>query len=125
MKRIKRITLALLIMLTTSSLFAQMNYWTTPAKKWNMTSSTPTSTSLPGGASAYSVANGAYDENGDLLFYVQDRSVMDDSGSFVGFLPTKNAPNSDCHGALDIIGGEIAIVPISGTCKQFYIILAP
>jgi hypothetical protein len=109
-------------MLTTSSLFAQMNYWTTPAKKWNMSPSTPTSTALPGGASAYSVANGAYDENGDLLFYVQDMQVIDASGSFVGFLPTQNAPESDCHDALNEIGGEIAIVPIPGTCKQFYVI---
>ncbi|MCC7332880.1 MAG: T9SS type A sorting domain-containing protein [Flavobacteriales bacterium] len=121
MQTINKIILALTLLMLTSYTFAQQKIWTTPPKKWNMTTSTPTSTSLPGGASTYSVANGAYDEAGNLLFYIQDNSVVDASGSSVGNLPNYY-PNSDCSEAYEILGGEIAIVPIPGTCNEFYVI---
>jgi len=120
MKTIK-ITLLTFLTMVSANVFSQMKTWTTPAKKWNMTITTPTSTSLPGGASTYSVANGAYDEAGNLLFYVQDNNIVDASGSSVGNLPNYY-PSSDCSEAYEILGGEIAIVPIPGTCSEFYVI---
>ena len=121
-KTIKNIILAFTVLMLTSNIFAQQKTWTTPPKKWNMTISTPSSSSLPGGASAYSVANGAYAEDGNLLFYVQDNLIINSSGNFAGSLPAYNAPWSDCHDGLEIINSEIAIVPIPGTCKSFYVI---
>lgn len=121
MKTINKIILALMLLMLTSYTFAQQKTWTTPPKKWNMSPSTPTSTSLPGGASAYSVANGAYDEAGNLLFYVQDNEIYDDAGDLVDDLPNYY-PNSDCDEAYTLLNGEIAIVPIPGTCNEFYVI---
>lgn len=116
-KTIKNIILAFTVLMLTSNIFAQQKTWTTPPKKWNMTISTPSSTSLPGGASTYEVANGAYDETGNLLFYVQDNLIMDASGDLVGELPNYNG----CDGNT-MLNSEIAIVPIPGTCKEFYVI---
>lgn len=119
----KTINITLLTFLTmmSANVFSQMKYWTTPPKKWNMTTSTPSSTSLPGGNSTYSVANGAYDEAGNLLFYVQDNGIFSSSGSFIDNLPNYY-PNTTCSEAYEMLNGEIAIVPIPGTCKQFYVI---
>lgn len=105
----------------TGNTFAQMKYWTTPPKKWNMTTSTPSSTSLPSGSSTYSVANGAYDESGNLLFYIQNDEIIDATGSYVGELPDA-IPSYDCIDPFNISSGQIAIVPIPGTCKKFYVI---
>lgn len=121
MKTINKTILALTLLMLTSNIFAQQKTWTTPPKKWNMTTSTPSSTSLPGGASAYSVANGAYAEDGSLLFYVQDNEIRDDAGDIAGYLPNYQT-SSDCESALSIIDAEIAIVPIPGACKSFYVI---
>ncbi|HRN42297.1 MAG TPA: hypothetical protein PK649_09520, partial [Vicingus sp.] len=122
MKTINKILLALALLMLTQYSSAQMIYWTTPPKKWNTTSSTPSSTSLPGSpASAYSVSNGAYDEAGNLMFYIQDNSLFDESGDFVRSMPIYQT-SSDCEGALSIIDAEIAIVPIPGACKSFYVI---
>lgn len=122
MQTINKTILALTLLMLTSYTFAQQKTWTTPPKKWNMTTSTPSSTSLPGGASAYSVANGAYDETGNLLFYVQDKLIINSTGNYAGSLPSYNASNSDCHDGLEILNSEIAIIPIPGACKSFYVI---
>ena len=119
MKTIK-ITLLAFLTMVSANVFSQMKTWTTPAKKWNMTITTPTSTSLPGGASTYSVANGAYDEAGNLLFYVQNNNIVDASGSSVGDLGFYNS--ATCYEQYELLNGEIAIVPIPGTCKEFYVI---
>lgn len=72
----------------------------------------------PSGASAnasavsggnYSVANGAFDEQGNLLFYVKDGSVYNAANGFVGLL-------------LSGLNPEVAIVPKPGTCDQYYLI---
>lgn len=117
MQTINKTLLALTLLMLTSYTFAQQKTWTTPPKKWNMTLTTPSSTSLAGGASAYSVANGAYDETGNLLFYVQDNAIMGPSGSGVGELPNYNG----CDG-YTVLNAQIAIVPIPGTCREFYVI---
>lgn len=117
MKTIKNVLLTLALLMLTVNTFAQQKTWTTPPKKWNMTPSTPTSSSLLGGASTYEVANGAYDEAGNILFYIQDNSIMDASGNFVEELPNYNGCDGNTH-----LNSEIAIVPIPGTCKEFYVI---
>ncbi len=117
MKTINKLILALTLLVLTTNMFAQQKTWTTPPKKWNMTLTTPTSASLAGGASTYSVANGAYDEAGNLLFYVQDNYIMGPTGSGVGVLPDYNG----CDG-YTVLNAQIAIVPIPGTCREFYVI---
>ncbi len=108
------------VMLFASHAYAQMNYWTTPPYKFNMSVSIPTFTALPGPGGAYSVANGAYDENGNLLFYVQDYSIYGPTGLSVGVLPGYNM--GVCGEAYTILNPEVNIVPIPGTCRQFYVI---
>lgn len=114
------LTVFLLLIAFTSSTYSQMLYWTTPPKKFSMSPATPTSTTLPGAAAAYSVANGAYDQFGNLLFYVQDRNIISNTGAVVGELATYGA--QICYQEYSALGSEIAIVPIPGTCKEFYVI---
>ncbi len=107
-----------------SSAFAQMNYWTTPPYKFNMNSTTPFRSTLPGIVSPlepYGVANGAYDQNGNLLFYIKGDKVYGPTGyTPIGKLGGYNV--ADCIYRFTTISSEIAIVPIPGSCKQFYII---
>ena len=85
-----------------------------------MTTTTPSSTVLPGpGFTSYSVANGAYDDAGNLLFYVQDYSIMGPTGQSVGILRSYVSEWGSVYGMLNT---EINIVPIPGTCRQFYVI---
>ena len=109
----------LLTMLSMTSI-AQMIYWTTPPYKLNMSTATPTSSALPGAGGAYSVANGTYDQNGNLLFYVRDYGIYGPTGTYIGELATTNA--EICDEEYSILSSEIAIVPIPGTCKQYYVI---
>ncbi len=104
-----------------SSAHAQMNYWTTPPFKFNMNPATPTATAIPGYAnSPYKVANGAYDQNGNLLFTVQDGYIYGPTGTYAGKLGGYNM--SVCGDQFDITRSEVSIVPIPGSCNQFYVI---
>lgn len=110
-----------LILLSASSLVikAQMNYWTMPDKIFNTNPSTLTSTSISSGSTPYSVANGAYDEDGNMLFYVQDYTIYDASSSSIGDLGWINA--SSCTEAYSIPNTEIVIVPKPEKCDEFYV----
>jgi hypothetical protein len=110
------------VMLSASISFAQMNYWTTPPYKFNMNPSTPTRTNIPPGFTSYEVANGAYDQAGNLLFYVVDGNLISASGNSFGNLGGYNLVN--CDEAYDYLQAEVAIVPVPGTCRQFYVIYA-
>ncbi|NEN25136.1 hypothetical protein G3O08_16670 [Cryomorpha ignava] len=101
--------------------FAQMDYWTLPPYQYHMSLLNPTHTTLPGNQSnSFSVANGAYEPNGNLVFYVKDDGIYDDQGVFVNNLPIYMPyPNGPVY---DILSGEIAIVPIPNECKKYYII---
>lgn len=112
--RINLTIIALVLTLTNS--FAQMIHWTTPPYKINTTPTTPTATALPGLAGAYSVANGAYDENGNLLFYVRDYGIYGPTGNSVGVLAFSNT--QVCNEEYDILSSGVSIVPIPGTCRQ-------
>jgi len=93
---------------------AQMNYWVLPPNKIDFTGTTPSASTLPGspGTGGYYVSNGAFDENGHMLFYLKDESLFDGSGTPVG---------SFTIGAAFIME-EVAIVPVPGTCRDFYLI---
>jgi len=93
---------------------AQMNYWVLPPNKIDFTGTTPSASTLPGspGTGGYYVSNGAFDENGNMLFYLKDESLFDGSGAPVG---------SFTIGAAFIMQ-EVAVVPVPGTCRDFYLI---
>ncbi|MEQ1732634.1 MAG: T9SS type A sorting domain-containing protein [Bacteroidia bacterium] len=116
MKLIKTTLVALAVLgATVHTALAQMNYWTMPPKKFNMTTATPTSTTQ-GGNGAYSVANAAYDANGATLFYVRNGAIFSNTNVLIGNLPL------DCANAYGWLGAQIGIVPIPGACKQYYVI---
>lgn len=121
--KIKQLTL--LGMLVTQGIFAQMNTWVTPPIQYNMTSiTTPTSPLYSGAPSSgsYEVANGAHDINGTLLFYVQGTNVMNPNGTVAGELGGNFTAVYPYTQNSAWIQGEVAIVPIPGACKQFYVI---
>jgi len=100
-----------------------MNYWTTPPYKFDMNPATPVRTNLTGFVGgSYNVSNGAYDSNGNLLFSIVNTGVYGPTGSYCGKLGGYNL--AGCDEAYTELSAEIAIVPIPGTCKQFYVIYA-
>lgn len=107
-------------MLSATISHAQMMYWTTPSLKFNMSTTTPLSTVLPGPEGAYSVANGVYDDNGNILFYVRDYDIYGPTGQIVGELPWYDL--DVCEEAYTYLNLEINIVPIPGTCREYYVI---
>jgi hypothetical protein len=99
----------------------QMRNWFISPKKVEMPfGSNPTVTSLPTGApNCLKMANGMYDVNNNLLFYVSDGNVYDYNSTLIGAITP--APQ----------GGEIAIVPFgdndnstSLSCKRKYSIFS-
>ncbi|MBL0310525.1 MAG: T9SS type A sorting domain-containing protein [Bacteroidetes bacterium] len=106
---------------------SQMNYWVLPPNVVNFTGGSPSASSIPGATSTqYVAANGAYDNNGNLLFYVKaeqtDMKLFSSTGSLVGSLNalpyTCNVPNSTS----DRPNREITIIPRFGYCNQHYVI---
>ncbi len=117
----KTISFLLCLLSAHTLLQGQMNYWVLPPNKVTVNVASPTSANLTNpaiSANQYVAANGTYDENGNLLFYIIDREVYDAASNWVGQL------NYHDNGTTNyaFIGKEIAIVPIPGTCKQFYAI---
>ncbi|OJV27230.1 MAG: hypothetical protein BGO32_05035 [Bacteroidetes bacterium 37-13] len=91
-----------------------MRNWTLPPNKVFMQygNTTPSVTSITGAPNnTYVVANGAYDENNNLLFYVIDDTLKDASSNYVGMI--SNSP----------ILKEIVIVPVPGKCRKYYVIV--
>jgi hypothetical protein len=121
MRTIKTTLVALAVLgATVHTALAQINYWTMPPKKFNMTTATPTSTTQ-GGNGAYSVANAAYAANGATLFYVRDNSIIAGNGTAVGVLPGLGTICDEFNGTLN---AQVAIVPVPDACKQYYVIYA-
>jgi len=83
--------------------------WLLPPEQLSFTSTSVSSstTSVPGGA--YNVSNAAFDESGNLLFYVQDGYIYDANSILITLFPN-NGPNP-----------EVAICPKPGTCDQYYV----
>lgn len=73
---------------------------------------TPSVTSITGAPNnTYIVANGAYDENNNLLFYVIDDTLKDASSNYVGMISN--------YATLK----EIVIVSVPGECRKYYVIV--
>ncbi|HET6226994.1 MAG TPA: T9SS type A sorting domain-containing protein [Bacteroidia bacterium] len=122
-----------LLIVSSTTVFAQMNYFTLPPRKWDVTSFPGSNPTISGAASSqHIVSNGAYDEYGNLLFYIVNANIYNSSSSSVGSLLTYyadgNTFNTACnHPTLpdnkySNIGPEIAIVPIPNACRQYYVI---
>ena len=70
--------------------------------------------------SEYAVSNGAFDENGNVLFSVTDDDIRNAAGISVGTLANYTLlPEGHFYGTL---GKEISIVPVPGSCRDFYIL---
>jgi len=81
----------------------------------------PASTSAFGtGTLSYTAGNSAYDQQGNLLFYLRDWSVYDAGSNYIGDLSKYLGVPSNVFysGVLH----EIAIVPFDETCQKYYII---
>jgi hypothetical protein len=97
---------------------AQMKYWSLFPSRFDMSIATPTATTIASAPTGmYGHGNGAYDEAGNILFYVRDGSVHNANGTVAGALATWSGTTGYTHQGL-----EIGIVPKPGTCRQFYII---
>ena len=106
----------------------QMRTWTLPPNRLNF-APTSSSVALPlASAGQYRVANGAYDTNGNLLFYVKDLNVYKADGTSMGALTgyTYSNPNAVGCGGNPITANvqfkEIAIVPVPNSCSKYYVI---
>lgn len=106
-----------MLLLNANLSLAQMNYWVTPPNAIDFTQSPTSAAPIPNAPSnPYIVSNGAYDADGNLLFYVIDGNVYKPNGSWAGQLPYTG------NFALEYISPEMAIVPIPGECYRFNII---
>jgi hypothetical protein len=113
------------LLLANMALFSQMNYMATPPLKLNLQNTPVAITPLYTGApttDAYSVSNGAFDVNGNLLFYIKDENVFNASGVIVGQLGGGYIGGSCMGGYLLQTLREIAIVPVPGSCNDYYAI---
>ena len=112
-------------LLLNATLFAQQTFITTPNYKFNTTSTSLVGSPLiPGGTQGtYPVANGCYDNNNNLLFYVTNAGIYSPAGSFVGALGYAGVDfcGSRCTYYSQVANSEFVIAPIPGTCKQFYV----
>jgi Secretion system C-terminal sorting domain len=97
---------------------AQMKYWPLFPSRFDMSIATPTATTIASApAGSYGHGNGAYDESGNILFYVRDGSIHNANGTIAGTLGTNPIGTGYTFQGL-----QIGIVPKPGTCRQFYII---
>lgn len=119
-------------LLLNMALSAQMTFFTTPNYKFNMTGSTPVGSSLISGGvqGTYNMANGCYDDLGNLLFYVTDGGIYKSNGTSAGNLgaagysnvwnPVLSAYSYEYYSQLGCT--EFEIVPVPGSCKIYYVI---
>ncbi len=123
---IYKITTKLLafVLLVNATLFAQMAYYTLPPQKITPQTAGFTPVALYAGApttDAYNVTNGAYSPTGQLLFFIKNNAVYNGAGVAVGNLGI--AGNlAACTELYTQILGEVAIVPIPGSCTEYYAI---
>jgi hypothetical protein len=123
-------------MLLNATVFAQMTFFTTPGYKFNTSGATPVGSSLYSGGTqgTYNLANGCYDNNNNLLFYVTDAGVFNPSGTNVGILGYPGYSNVWCSPCNNGNGSyvneyqnqlactEFEIVHVPGSCKTYYVI---
>ena len=112
-----------LFRLTASMSFAQNQQWVYPPNNINMNGNAPVVTTIPGAtAGTNNISNGAYDQNGKLLFYVKDLKVYTSTSVLKGKLPMPGPSGTGNSWLWE--GAEIEIVPVpgSGFCNKFYVI---
>ncbi len=98
---------------------AKMNKWVLNPNELDFSSGT--FTTLPWGIPyPYQVENTAYDHNGNVLFHIQNNGVYYPNGDLAGFLPNGHDPVSG-YTFWSMIN-EISIVPVPGSCNQYYVI---
>jgi hypothetical protein len=124
------VTLFLLLCIST---MAQIRNYTLFPSRVNVTATTIVNpaAALPGfSASEYAVGNGAYQEGGSNvpIFTVKDFGIFNAAGTQVATLPHYTQTNycepeyPNCQRTFSFLNKEIAIVPIPGTCRKFYVI---
>ncbi len=113
-----------LMLLVNATLFAQMNYYAMPPQKLTVTTGFVPTALYSGAPStdAYQVSNGAYSPTGQLLFFIKNDGVYNASGTYVGELGGYFSGQSLCSSYYTQILGEVAIVPIPGSCTDYYAI---
>ena len=123
MKKLLLSHLLLLSFLISFSQIQQSN-WILQPNKIDFTVNPVTSTAFGTNTFSYTAGNSAFDQQGNLLFYIRDWSVYDANSNFVGDLSTFiGVPSNVLYSG---VLHEIAIVPFDETCQKFYIIfLAP
>jgi hypothetical protein len=98
---------------------AQMGYWSLPPHKVNVSGPSPSAVNLfshPSTTYNYRISNAAYDEAGNTIFYVIDSTIFNASGNTIGTLSS--------YYLLETLQGELAIIPVPGSCTDYYIIYA-
>jgi hypothetical protein len=119
-----RMALFLTSLLCADSLLAQKYYWMLPPNKVDVQSTTFTNTAVPNATTGtYSHADAAYDQNGNILFYVQGiydtnngyiYEIRSASGSLIGDIANEASGVG--------INSDLEIVPVPGGCLKFYVI---
>jgi hypothetical protein len=115
------VQLIIILLLQTSSNFGQSveKDWVLYPNIVKFNTSPPVISSLPNISppyvSEYTDSNGAFDETGNLLFFIVDTKIFDNTGTLVGYLLDANA-------AYENPFREINIVPVPGNSSQYYII---
>lgn len=123
MKKTKWLFLAIAFnAFVTQHSFAQSQYWFLSPNTVNTSTGSGTTTS----SSTYDVSDGAYNSSGTLQFHVIDNGVYNSTGGFIGNLPDyydpaydPALPTTDFYGR---ISGQMAIVPVPGSCSVYYVI---
>jgi hypothetical protein len=113
------------IVASSTTIFAQMNYFTLPPRKWDVSTYSASNSAIPSAPNyQHMVTNGAYDETGNLLFYIVNTTVYNSSSSSVGNLLSYYVDGTllPCSNIYSDLGPEISIVPIPNTCKQYFVI---
>ncbi|PJB58262.1 MAG: hypothetical protein CO098_09575 [Bacteroidetes bacterium CG_4_9_14_3_um_filter_41_19] len=122
MRKLYYSSLILMVLLINASwLFAQSveTNWILYPHSVNLNSSPPAVTNLPGAnpntTTPYVDANGAFDQNGNLLFYIVEESIYNSSGASVGYLDFND-------GSFSLPMRETTITPVPGNINKFYVI---
>lgn len=109
---------------------AQMKYFTYPNKRIDFTGASPTVSTISSITASNAsttgtvLADAAYDENGNLLFYVEDFGVYNAVGTKIGTLPkyyNSNSSPSNPYGYGPISNKQVIIIPEIGTCRKYII----
>jgi len=120
MKKLIFIYLFLIGICVSSTAQIQNRGWALPPNQVLFNGVSPvtlTSSTIHGGSgSPYIVSNGAYDDNGNLKFYVKDNLVYEPNGVVAGSL-------SEVSGCYTDIQHEVIIVPFNDQCKYYLIYL--